>query len=806
VSGQRKVFNCKTITIILVSSLILGMLVSVVPWLQPNGGLWADISWANLPPYSSENIQGLNAEVHIVRDLFGVPQIHATNINDLYLACGYAHAQDRLFQLDLFRRIAKGELSEIFGPTYIELDTFHRQLGFEATANATLPILDSTVLGLLKSYAMGINRFLEHMGSDIPLEFRSLGYLPTPWNETDSLSIERYMAWQLSASNAFQDLQMADLIDTYGADLIFTDLFPDVQYNDGFIVPSPSLPEPLQTAAASLAQRLEDLQELNPSPLSSAGSNAWAIDGTHTSTGAPILASDPHFSMTLPPLWYEIQLVAPGHNVAGITYTGIPFVYQGHNPNIAWAWTGMRSDVSDFYYYVWNPSDPNQYWWNGNWHTIEERNTTIWVRVDSQFLPEEVTLNYTVHGPLFTEDAGRFALKWAGANNSRTTEAFYELGLATNYASFLTAIQQIDCPNLNFLYADTTGNIAYHAAVAQPIRGSGQGPSPLNGSSGITEWQGFISFNQLPQSLNPSAGFLVAANNRPVNASYPYYLGYDFAAPYRSNRITDLLNTSTSFTLEDMSAIQQDVLSLHALAIKDIVAGVVLAQVTESEDPVMHAAATALQAWDGVVYTDSIAATIWTSFSPNFMNNTFFDEYDAAGTPNGPYPSISVLDNHTIMNYGRWFDNINQPGTQTRDDIILATFEETVEFLTVNLGPDTDLWQYSRIHILWVQFTLSDAFPYLNAPRFPVNGSEYTINYAPGYTVSVGASYRLLIDVGDFQNCWGVLPGGQRGNAYARNFMDQVSLWITGDYHPLPFPAHLGEITEIASLVHLLPG
>ncbi len=779
---------------------------SIVPWLQPNGGLWADISWANLPPYSNENIEGLNGEVHIVRDVWGVAQIHATDINDLYLACGYAHAQDRLFQLDLYRRIAKGRLSEIFGQTYIELDTFHRHLGFGAMANASVLLLEPTVLSLLKSYAVGINRFLETMGSNIPLEFRSLGYLPEPWNETDSLSIERYMAWQLSASNAFQDLMMADLIDAYGADLVFTDLFPEVQYNDSFIVPSPMLPASLKTAAKSLAQRLEDLQKLNPAPLSASGSNAWVVDGTHTTTGAPMLASDPHFSLTLPPLWYEVQLVAPGHNVAGITYTGIPFVYQGHNPDIAWAWTGMFSDVSDFYYYSWNPSNPDQYWWNNNWYTVDKRNTTIWVRVDGQFLPEEITLNYTVHGPLFTEDTGRFALKWVGANSSQTTEAFYELGLATNHASFLAAIQQIDCPNLNFLYADTVGNIAYHAAVAQPIRGPGLGPVPLNGSTNTTGWQGFIPFNQLPQSLNPSTGFLVTANNRPVNSSYLYYLGYDFAAPYRANRLTELLNTSTPLDMADMGVIQQDVLSLHALAIKDIVASVVLAQVSESEDPILHAAATALQDWDGVVHTGSVAATIWTSFSPNFMNATFFDEYDAAGTPDGPYPSMSVLDNHTIINYGHWFDDINQPGTQTRDDIILATFEETIDFLTLNLGPDTNLWQYGRIHILWVQFALSDAFTYLNAPRFPVNGSEYTVNYAPGYMVSIGASYRLIIDTDDFQNCLGVLPGGQRANGYARNFMDQLGLWVIGEYHRLPYPAHLGEITEFASLVLLIPG
>lgn len=791
--------------IILVCSLILGMMVSVIPWLQPNGGLWADIPWANLPAHSSTEIQGLNDEVHIVRDVWGVPQIFANDLNDLYLACGYVHAQDRLFQLDLYRRIAQGRLSELFGEIYLDLDQYHRQLGFEAAANASVPLLDSTVLELLKSYASGINQYMENIGSKVPVEIRVLGYFPEPWNETDTLMIERYVAWQLSANNAFQDLRMADLIDTYGEELVFNDLFPDVQYNDEFIV-SPALPEHLQAAAKSLACRLEGLQQLNPSPLVTGGSNSWVINGSHTSTGDPMMASDPHLSMTLAPIWYEIQLVAPGHNVQGITYSGIPFVYQGHNPDIAWSWTGMLSDVSDFYYYLWNPSDSNQYWWDDGWNTITQRNTTVWVRVEGGFHPVETTLNYTIHGPLFDEANGRFALKWTGANGSITTEALYELGLATNHAEFLIAIQQIEAPNLNFLYADTTGNIAYHAAAAQPIRGLGQGPSPLNGSANNTSWQGFIPFNQLPQSLNPTSGFLVAANNRPVNESYPYYLGYDFAAPYRANRITELLNTSSSLSLADMGTIQQDVLSLHALAIKDIVASVVLAQVSESTDPEMHAAASALQDWDGLMHIDSIGATIWSTFSPNYLNATFFDEYSAAGTPEGPYPSISVLDNFTILNYGHWFDDISQPGTQTRDDIILASFENTVEFLTLTLGPDTSLWQYHRIHILWIQHPMAETYAYLNAPRYPVSGGEYTVNYAPGYLVAVGASYRLIMDLGDLSNCLGVLPGGQRSNGYARNYMDQLSLWIAGEYHVLPFTSALGEITEWASVVHLIPG
>lgn len=787
-------------------------MVSVVPWLQPNGGLWQDISWANLPPYSSQQVPGLDGEVHIVRDRWGVPHIFASSTNDLYLACGFVHAQDRLFQLDLYRRIAKGKLSELFGPDYLEFDQFYRQLGFDQAGQTSLSLITPQVRGFLESYAEGINLYMESIGTKIPVEIRVLNYFPTTWLVNDSLAIERYLAWQLSASNAFQDLQMASLIQTYGATAVFTDLFPTTHYNDHPIVPAPStdskqLTGKLAEAANRLASYFQQMESQNPFPLSSlSGSNSWVINGSHTESGSPILCSDPHLSLTTPPLWYEVHLIAPNHNIQGITYPGIPFVYQGHNQNIAWGWTGMLSDVTDFYYYTWHPSQPNQYWWNNSWHQVATENTTIWVRVDSQFVPVEITLNYTIHGPLFNETTERFALKWTGANGSQTTEALYELGIATDYSDFLSALGQIECPNLNFLYADVAGNIAYHATGAQPIRAPGLGPSPLNGSSGMEEWTGIIPFDELPHSLNPASGFLVSANNRPVNSTYPYYLGYDFAPAHRANRITQLLNASDSQTISNMKEIQLDELSLHALAIKDIIANAVLAQISASEEPLLAAAATELLDWNGMMDTDSIAATIWSSFSPTYMNATFYDEYLAAGVPEGPYPAVTVLENFTQTNYGRWFNNTILSGTQTRDDIILASFEDTINFLTINLGPDILTWQYYRVHVTWIQHPMADTFSYLNAPRLPLGGSEYTINYAPGYLVAVGASYRLIIDLADFNDSLGVLPAGQRANGYSNHYLDQLGLWIANEYHPLPFPANLGEMIEYESIFVLLPG
>ncbi|MDO8055359.1 MAG: penicillin acylase family protein, partial [Candidatus Hermodarchaeota archaeon] len=384
------------------------------------------------------------------------------------------------------------------------------------------------------------------------------------------------------------------------------------------------------------------------------------------------------------------------------------------------------------------------------------RSTTI--------LATPVTLNYTVHGPLFSEVDGRFALKWTGYNGSQTLEALYNLGLASNHAEFLSAISLIECPNLNFLYADTSDNIAYHATGAHPIRAPGLGPALHNGSAGTEDWQGFISFTSLPNITNPATGYIASANNKPVNASYPYYLGYNFAPAHRANRITQLVNTTGPHSLADMGNIQQDVLSLHALAIKDIVASVVLARVTASSAPVTHAAATALQGWEGEMTTNSIAATIWATFSQQFLNATFYDEYSRAGVPNGPFPAVTVLENFTQMDYERWFNDTLQIGTQTRDDIIFSSFIATKNELAANLGTDVNSWQYNRVHALWMLHPMASTFPYMSGPILPLEGSPYTVNHAPGFLVDFGASYRLLIDFQDFDNSRSVVAGGQRLN------------------------------------------
>jgi penicillin amidase len=793
---QQRVFTCKNMLVIMISALILGVMFSVLPWVQPNGGLWADIHWANLPPYSSYSVPGLDDEVQIIRDQWGVPHIFGNSINDTYFACGYTHAQDRLFQLDLTRRTARGQLSELFGPSYEGLDRLHRQLSFNLAANGSEYLLDPSVLALVQRYTAGINYYINTIGSKLSVEFRIIGYFPTPWTIQDTLIIERYLAWQLSENSAFHDLTMTNLIDTYGANLVYRDLFPETHYNDLPIVPSS--PSETRQAAVTLAADVEYIQQTNPlSSPQTPGSNCWVVNGSHTDTGYPMLASDPHFALKLPSVWYEMHLIAPGHNVQGVTYPGIPFIYQGHNPTIGWAWTSMKSDVTDFYYYTWNTSQPDQYWWDGNWCTIETRTTTL--------LGTTVRLNYTVHGPLFSETGERFALKWTGYNGSQTLEALYTLGLATNYAEFLSAINLIECPNLNFLYADTSDNIAYHATGAHPIRAAGLGPALHNGSAGIEDWQGFIPFTSLPNITNPVTGYLVSANNQPVNASYPHYLGYKFAPAHRANRITQLINTSSLLSLTDFGDIQQDVLSLHALAIKDIVATVALAHVTASSNPTAYAAATSLQGWNGEMTTDSVSATIWASFSLKFLNQTFYDEYSLADALNGPFPAVTVLENFTQMNYGHWFNNTLVTGTQTRDDIIVSSFLATTDELTTNLGTDVNSWQYNRVHALWMLHPMASTFPYMSGPIQPLDGGTYTINHAPGFLVDFGSAYRLLLDFQDFDNSLSVIAGGQRLNVYSNHYLDQLGLWLVGDYHPLLFPTTISEMTSYVSVVQLIP-
>ncbi len=811
-SSQSRACNCKNMTIFFICTLVLSMMANVLPWVQPNGGLWMDVSWANHPAQAIEEIPGLDDEIHIIRDSWGVPHIFANSTKDLYVGCGYVHAQDRFFQMDLYRRLAQGRLAEIFGSDSLELDLFYRQLGLEKAANESLSLLSSEALELFESYSKGVNEYLSHMGSRIPMEIRVLGYIPEPWTEIDTLSIERFIAWLISGTNTFQELEMLGILHAFGEQVVYGELFPEAHYNDLPIIPGQTsthdseytLPQQLIDAAKILAADFQQLNERSPVPVVRfGGSNSWVVNASLSSTNAPILCSDPHFTLTLPTLWYEVHLNGPTFNLYGITFPGFPFALQGHNENIAWGFTGMNSDVYDFYYYKWHPSSPNQYWWNGAWHTVVEENITIYGLVNGQLIPVPVTLNFTVHGPTFDRVQGRFALKWTGHNGSQSPEAYYHINRANNYSDFLDALQLITCPNLNLLYADTTNNIAYHAAGSHPIRQPGDGPSPLNGSISTHEWQGFIPFAELPQTLNPVTGFVLAANNIPVNTSYPYYLGRTFTPSHRAQRITQLLNSSTSHSITDMQQYQLDSYSLQAAALKDIIASVVMANT--GSDTLAHQAASILQSWNAYMTTDSIGSTIWVSFLPTFFNATFYDEYYQAGLSEGPFPAVTVLENFTITGSSSWFDDVYKSGTQTRDDIILESFQNTVDFLTLQFGSDPNSWQYSRIHILWIQHALFSNFDYLNGPRYPINGSEYAINYAPGYLTTAGATYRMIIDLSNFDNSQGVLPGGQRANAFSTHYQDQLGLWVTGDYHPLLFPINSEDMTTYESILILYP-
>ncbi len=798
----------------MIGILILGMLMSVVPWVQPNGGLWMDIHWANHPTTATEALPGLDGEITIVRDNMGVPHIFASTEHDLYLACGYVHAQDRLFQIDVFRRLAQGRLSEIFGENYLIDDIFYRSIGLNETAYDSYQLLSSNAQGLIQAYAEGFNLYLERIGSRVPLEIRVLGYMPEPFTPTDVLVMERLFAWMVSGSQAFQDLDMAVLVDALGNDSVWNELFPVQRYNDLPTVPSPDVKteesakfqSSLLEAAKSLAAQYREIIADGPLPSSPlGGSNAWVLNGSLTESGSPILCGDSHLNLLIPTFWYEVHLVGAGHNIRGITLPGFPFIMQGYNSHHAWSFTAMNSDDADFYYYLWDTSDRDSYWWQGSWNSINQVEVTINTIQGGILTPYNYFFNTTVHGPLFDQADGRFALKWNGNNGSRAAEGYLNITRASTYSAFENALTALDNPSLNYLYADTSDNIAYHATGLHPIRPAGGGPTPMNGSAGTHEWQGFIPFVELPQSYNPSTGYLVNANNRPVNSSYPYYLGYTFAPAHRAQRITELINDSTDQTVADMKSVQLDAYSLQAAALKDLIASVVLSGVTSTSHPLVHEAATELQSWDCQMVTTSVGATIWANFYQIYRQATFGDEYTDAGLPEGPFPDTSVLENFTLTNHPTWFNNISQGGTQTRDDIILESFIDSIGDLERLLGANMDYWEYGNVHALVIDHSMGSTFPYLNAPVTPIDGGEYTVNYCPGFYVNTGATWRQIIDLGNPDQSVGVIPGGQSSNPYSLHYMDQLGLWIAGEYHSLSIPATPGTVSNPESTLTLTP-
>lgn len=736
-------------------------------------------------------LSGLTEPVQVRRTEFGYVHIKAAHREDLYRAVGYVHAQDRLWQMELIRRVGEGRLAEVLGKDALAVDRLFRTLGLFRVAAEIEEAMDDRTRAALEQYAEGVNAGMVAFKGRLPIEFDMLGYEPESWTVRHSLLVSRLMAWELDYSR-WMDILLSVFVARFGPERARV-LFPSWLEGDPTIVGR--LARDAEDGLMSyLAAETSARAVLGQSGLGH-GSNAWAVHGSRTVTGKPYLANDPHLLLMAPGRFHEMHLVAPGLDVAGVMIPGVPFTIIGRNRSIAWGLTNAMIDDHDFFIeQVDNPSTPTRYMLDGRWVPMQQRVDTILVK-DSD--PVLLSVYSTHRGPIINrvEPSARWSsslisMRWTGHDVTQDARAFLLLNEAQSWGEFTDALRYFAVPSQSFVYADTAGNIGYRTGGKVPIRDAAHALLPADGRSSSNDWRGFVPFEAMPASYNPEAGFVATANNAIAGTPYPYHLSHLLEPPWRAQRINEVLKDVGRATMEDMERLQQDVLSPLAREIVPLLVGVLS---DSSADEPFPQYVSYLRTWDFRMDKGKVAPSIFESLYNHAMHETFIDEmgtellalYDTlAGMP---LTAFRRLLNDPDSD---WFDDLRTPEREFRDDIIRRAFRLSLSDLQGRLGTDVRQWRWERLHTLTFSHVLGAVpalAPIFNVGPFAVGGSHSTVNVGyflldGSYTMTVGSSVRQIFDLADPNNTRTVMPPGQSGHVFHDNYDDQIQLWLNGSY------------------------
>jgi len=785
---------------------ILVVLVILAVSLVAGAGAW--IYWrmrACLPQLDGEiPVAGLQAPVSVRRDARGVPHIRAESVEDLIFAQGYVTAQDRLWQMDLSRRLAGGELSEIFGERTLSLDIENRILGLHHVAERTLNEMDDETRTLFTAYARGVNAFIASHRERLPVEFAILRYQPRPWKETDSIRVGLNMAKMLNTTWP-DDLMRERVCGKVPADLC-ADLFPDRTPLDRPVAQwgshSRSMPGATRTSLQTGCRRIDCALWPSISPpglLSRAlGSNNWVLSGAHTQSSKPLLANDPHLGHSVPSVWYMVHLQAPEVNAIGVSLPGLPSVIIGHNGRIAWGVTNTGPDVQDLYVEKFDPGNPRRYLYNGKWLEAKAHSEVIKVRGRPD---EHLSVQVTHHGPIISKEGGRpLALKWTLLEPRGFHLPFWKINRAGNWEEFVAALRGFAGPMQNFVYADVEGNIGYYAAGWIPIRKQGDGTVPVDGSTDAHEWAGYIPFDDLPRSYNPTSGLIATANGRVVPDDYPYLITRMWAEPYRTARIYQLLEAGSRFTVAEMLKVQSDVFAMHDQWLARRIVAAAEKHPPRSRDG--QFAVEVLRMWDGNADWDSpaplITAAAERALLERLLRPKLGDDFAVYSCPMTPV----FVENAINHQWARWLP----PGEGDFDQNVIRSLEEAVRRIPEITGsPNPSSWRWGETIPLTFRHPLS-SLPLvgrlLNVGPFSQSGTGTTVKQT---TSAIGPSMRMVVDFGGLDNSVQNITLGQSGQVMSPHYKDQVEAWYQGHSFPMPFSEAAVEKSAVHRLL-LLPG
>jgi penicillin amidase len=765
----------------------------------------------------SISLPGLQKEVTVERDNWGVPHIRASSLEDAVEAQGYVMAQDRLWQLDLMRRASRGQLSEIVGPLALKSDKQFRTFGFSRVAEREFGTMDKDSRALMEAYARGVNVFIEQHQNRLPLEFTLLKYKPQPWLPTDSLVIAGYM-YQTLTDTWERELDRAKVEERVGADR-FKDLFSPDAPMDHFVIGDPDVPNDGSQASRVDPDDEDDDDDMPtdtvlkaerrgtgsvPSPetfadLTSAlwpsihgyleetqneirqglGSNNWVVSGAHTATGKPLLANDTHLELSIPPIWYEIHLTAPGFNAKGVTLPGAPLIVIGHNDRIAWGFTNNGADVQDLYIETFNPAASDEYRVNGAWVKAQVFDEAIHVKGQ---LDEHLKVVVTRHGPVVhREDDKAYALRWTALEQGGLGNPYNLLAKAQNWHEFRDIMKRVWGPGQNAVYADVEGNIGYVMAARVPVRKKGRGEVPVPGDTDEYEWTGYIPFEQLPQALNPDNGLIVTANARVVGPNYKPYLTDRWEEPYRTARIYDLLHDKADLRPIDMLKVETDTYSYPHVFLADQMSSA--AKKVQPKDARARKLVDALKDWNGIADADSPLVSFLV-MSRRAALELILDPYLGKDTNVYEWRSTAFLQKVLTDRPAKWLP----PAYKTYDELLAAIADRAVSMLAEQTKSErVNDWQWKELNSLDMLHPIGrEGFlrRLLSITGKPQSGTGYSVRAA---TKRHGPSMRFIANLANWDDSILLLPAGESGQVGSGHYTDQFSHWYEGKPIVTPF-------------------
>lgn len=755
-------------------------------------GIFVALSTLSLPKIDGAlNVAGLAAPVNVTRDAHGIPLITAQNEDDAYFTLGYLHAQDRLFQMEMMRRQGAGRLAELIGRAGVNSDKFMRTLRVYDKADADFKGLQPATQRAFERYSAGVNAWLTE-GHVLPLEFQLLMFKPEPWTTTDSLVWQKLMGLTLSG-NWDSELAQAALIAKLGPE------------KAAALTPNPAPEEPVTTRQTELFQGLRPAElraAMTAAIQPTSASNAWVVDGGHSTTGLPIVANDPHLGFQSPIIWYFAGIDTPTLKIFGATVPGVPLHLLGHNGKVAWGITTPESDTSDLFIeqvtgdgVMYNtPDGPRRF------QTTAE---TINVRFGK---PVNFTVRETRHGPVVSDILDPKTTAPATEGNKvlalqsallqpydRSADGVYRMNHAADANAYVQAISSFHAPHQNMMFADTSGAIGYYAPGRVPVRRAGDGSVPVPGWTGEYDWRGLISFETLPHELAPVGGILVNANNKMVDDAYPYLMAAHWAGAYRAQRLEELLPKKGPSSPDAMAKMQQDVVSVMAREMLPL-----LIERAQPENEREKTLAAMLRPWDGSMDRVKPEPLVFALWMEKLKSRIVDDELgEVAGEFGGVRPEVirNILTQDTS-----WCDDVRTPGAETCAQQVTAALGDAAQWLDQHGVRDVSKAHWGDYHQARFGHVLFSNFPGLRgigARSIPSSGDNYTVNRGSFRSSSAampfahvhGASLRAVYDFSDLAKSEFALAGGQSGQISSKFYGDLIEDWRDGAYFTAPHAA-----------------